>query len=264
MPPFVDSSRSAPFVNRSTALSLTLAVIVLAGTLTIWTTSSTDRAPAEHPVEALDAPATVRWQSSGTASVRVATPGDAVRSLGFIHGMRKAWTMLLWRQTALGDVSGWFGPGTIRLDRHIHRLGIPHTSQRAYLRLPDSSKALLERYGGRERGLRNLGSSVSGGISVSGGFPRTVAALAHARRRAAVRMAVHDSAVHAEPTEKRRAGFASRVSERRPSPSCMAPRARTREQHRMGAHALSPHDRDAYDRDAYDRDAYDRDAYDRG
>jgi len=146
MPPFVDSSRSAPFVNRSTALSLTLAVIVLAGTLTIWTTSSTDRAPAEHPVEALDAPATVRWQSSGTASVRVATPGDAVRSLGFIHGMRKAWTMLLWRQTALGDVSGWFGPGTIRLDRHIHRLGIPHTSQRAYLRLPDSSKALLERY----------------------------------------------------------------------------------------------------------------------
>jgi len=134
-------------VNRSTALSLALAVIVLAGTLTIWTTSSsTDRAPAEHPVESLDAPATIHWQSSGTASVRVATPGDATRSLGFIHGMRKAWTMLLWRQTALGNVSQWFGPGTIRLDRHIHRLGIPHTSQRAYLQLPDSSKALLERY----------------------------------------------------------------------------------------------------------------------
>ncbi len=134
-------------MNRSTAFSLALAVIVLAGTLTIWTTSSsTDRAPAEHPVEALDAPATVHWQSSGTASVRVATPEDATRSLGFIHGMRKAWTMLLWRQTALGDVSRWFGPGTLRLDRHIHRLGIPHTSQRAYLQLSDSSKALLERY----------------------------------------------------------------------------------------------------------------------
>lgn len=134
-------------MNRSTALSLTLLVIVLAGTITLWATASPDgRTPGERPVVGLDAAATVYWQASGTAAARVATPADAVRAQGFIHGMRKAWTMLLWRQTALGDVSGWFGSRTVRLDRHVHRLGIPHTSQRAYLRLPDSTQALLEHY----------------------------------------------------------------------------------------------------------------------
>ncbi len=60
--------------------------------------------------------------------------------------MTRGWTVVLWRRTALGTLANWFGPQTVSLDHHTHRLGFARHAREAYEQLPSSSKRKLKAY----------------------------------------------------------------------------------------------------------------------
>jgi hypothetical protein len=97
-------------------------------------------------VSGLPAPVTVRWGPEGVAALDGDRPRAALSGLGYVHGRERAWTAVLWRQTARGRLSRWFGPGLVPLDRHARRLGLARQARAAYQRLPARSKAFLRAY----------------------------------------------------------------------------------------------------------------------
>mgnify|MGYP001405685668 CR=1 FL=1 len=102
--------------------------------------------PARATLASLSAPVTVRWQENGTARIEAQTPADAAAALGYVHGTQRLWSLVLWRQTALGRLGEWFGRGLLPFDRHARRLGLHALAREAYAQLPDSTQRLLAAY----------------------------------------------------------------------------------------------------------------------
>ena len=110
----------------------------------IW--PSTPIAPVEQSAPGLVDSATVTWVSQNVTSAKIRSETDLEWTLGYIHGLRRTWSLLLWRQTATGHLSSWFGTGVTPLDQHVHQLGIPFQSRRAYAALPDSIRQRVRAY----------------------------------------------------------------------------------------------------------------------
>lgn len=112
-----------------------------------WATRSPEAPyPDRQPVPGLSDTLTVRWGPEGVAELEGGGPLSTLSALGYVHGRERAWTAVLWRQTALGRLSQWFGPGLVPLDRHVRRLGLARHAQAAYQRLPARRKASLRAY----------------------------------------------------------------------------------------------------------------------
>ena len=127
-----------------------IGLVVAAGAVLggLWWLGS---APAPAPPQRQSVPGlrdsvTVRWDASGLAVVEAPRPRPLLSALGYVHGLERAWTVLLWRQTALGRLSRWFGTGLVPVDRQARRLGLARHARAAYRRLPDSAKARLRAY----------------------------------------------------------------------------------------------------------------------
>lgn len=134
-------------MDRPTLLPIGIAVLIFVGAALLWSVSSSpERAPREHVVEGLAGPATIHWQPSGVASASIQDQRDAAFTLGYIHGMQRTWTLLLWRQAATGHLSTWFGEAVMPIDEHVHQLGIPHGAREALSALPDTTRRELDRY----------------------------------------------------------------------------------------------------------------------
>jgi hypothetical protein len=88
----------------------------------------------------------IRWSEAGVAHIDTQDTTDFFSALGYVHGMNRGWTLTLWRQTALGHLSRWFGPGVAPFDMHTRRLGLTRQARRTYDRLPASLKDRLRAY----------------------------------------------------------------------------------------------------------------------
>jgi len=134
-------------VDRPILLPIGVAVLLVVSVALLWSVSSSPNiAPKQHTVTGLSGPASVTWYRSGVVSASIASADDEDFILGYIHGIRRTWTLLLWRQTARGHLSTWFGTESVPLDRHVHRLGIPADAQRVVDGLADSTRARLQAY----------------------------------------------------------------------------------------------------------------------
>lgn len=88
----------------------------------------------------------MEWTAERVPVITAARPSQALTALGYAHGLNRGWTTVLWRQTALGQLGRWFGPGVSSLDRHARRLGLARHARAAYRALPDSQKGRLRAY----------------------------------------------------------------------------------------------------------------------
>ena len=91
--------------------------------------------PAQATLPALETDARVHWSPAGPARIEAQSDTDAMAALGYVHGMKRSWTVALWRRTALGTLSEWFGTGLVPIDRHARRLGFARHARAAYERL---------------------------------------------------------------------------------------------------------------------------------
>jgi len=133
-------------VRRSVLVALGLALVLGGGALWWLGNATATERPEETAVAGLSDTTLLRWSAEGVPVIEAQTSASALSGLGYAHGTERPWTALLWRQTALGALSGWFGPGVVPLDRHTRRLGLAHHARQAYRRLSDSTKTRLEAY----------------------------------------------------------------------------------------------------------------------
>lgn len=139
-------------VSRSARIGLLLVVLLLGGGGAWWLLRPEPPYPRADRVGGLTDSVTVRWAASGLAAVDADDPLDALTALGYVHGITRGWTVALWRQTALGRLSRWFGEGVLPIDRHARRLTLARQARQAYERLPAAQKRPLQAY---SRGLND-------------------------------------------------------------------------------------------------------------
>lgn len=112
-----------------------------------WTMTETESPyPESRSVEGLGDSVVVEWTQDGAARIETVDSTDFFSALGYVHGMNRSWTMTLWRQTAQGELSRWFGTHVVSLDQHVRRLGLERQSRQAYESLPPSEKEPLRAY----------------------------------------------------------------------------------------------------------------------
>ena len=133
-------------MTRLSRVGLVLATVVLFAVAIWWGMLRSTPPPNQQSVGGLSDSVSVTVGPNGFASIQAETPRDALTGLGYAHGLQRGWTATLWRRTALGRLSEWFGPGTQSLDRHALRLGLGHHARAAYNRLPDSTQHHLQAY----------------------------------------------------------------------------------------------------------------------
>src|SRR5690554_6331555 len=95
------------------------------------------REPAQATVGALTSPATLTWHPNALVTIEAQTEADAFSALGYVHGTRHPWHVVLWRQTAAGHLAEWFRDGVLPLDRLTRRLGLAELARTTYYQLPD-------------------------------------------------------------------------------------------------------------------------------
>lgn len=106
----------------------------------------TANAPSARTVPGLTDSVTLHRQPPSPPTIQAQAPTDAVTALGYVHGRRRAWTIALWRQTALGKLGHWFGNEVTVLDRHARLLGLARHARMTYERLPAAHRARLNAY----------------------------------------------------------------------------------------------------------------------
>lgn len=127
---------------------LAIVLLVLLGIGAWWLLQTGDAPPRSPSLAAVQDSVSIRWNGDGLAAINAANDLDALASLGYVHGLRRGWTASLWRQTAKGELSHWFGVGVLPIDRHARRLELAHRARAAYERLPPPIKKRLRAYAG--------------------------------------------------------------------------------------------------------------------
>lgn len=133
-------------VNRRILAAAALAAVTVL-VIVLWNASSEPAlAPSSDRIPGLDAEASIAWSETHIPTIRADSDADAYAALGYAHALQRTWPVCLWRQTATGTLSSWFGPKVSNLDRHVHRLGLARHAKEAYRALPDSLQSLLRAY----------------------------------------------------------------------------------------------------------------------
>ena len=102
--------------------------------------------PARMNVPQLSDSAGVEIFADGSARIVAANEEDAVAALGALHAQQHGWTMALYRRTAIGRLSEWFGDEMLDVDRLTLRLVLGRSAREAFGLLPDDRKRILAAY----------------------------------------------------------------------------------------------------------------------
>ena len=133
-------------MSRTSRLGLALVLLLVIGASTWWLLRPDAPYPSTDRLTALQDTTEVRWAPNGFAAIEAPGPLDALTALGYVHGMTRGWTVTLWRQTARGRLSRWFGTGVLPIDRHARQLALARQAQTAFNRLTASQKRRLRAY----------------------------------------------------------------------------------------------------------------------
>ena len=122
---------------------------MLLGMIGIWHLAYNwqSRLPERLVVETLHSDIEIRWNQYNTAEIQAQSLADGLFGLGYVQGQLHGWTIALWRQAALGELTHWYGPEMTEADRLIRQLGFADIAQQSYDQLNDDHAALMEAFG---------------------------------------------------------------------------------------------------------------------
>ncbi len=125
-----------------------VAVVVLAALLLLlyFAYGIREAPPRNLAIEGLNAEVLLHWHASDAATIESSNELDFLTALGYIHGLKRAWTITLWRQTAEGRLGEWFGEPALEMDRAARRLRLASAALYTYRQLDDSSRTRLDAY----------------------------------------------------------------------------------------------------------------------
>ena len=121
-------------------------VIASAGAVLYLAYGLSEELPSQAVVTGLSDSTRIAVSENGSAFISAPTRADAYAALGYLHTQNHVWSMVLWRRTALGRLSEWFGDNLLELDRLTRKLQLGRLARRDFEQLPPESKQLLEAY----------------------------------------------------------------------------------------------------------------------
>lgn len=124
-------------------LAIGAALAATVGALAYGTAPDRD---GEATFAGLGAPVWIGWAADGHPVIEAESEGDAFAGLGYAHGIDRAWSMALWRQVALGELSAWFGAASLGPDVAAAHLGFADAAQAAYAATDARTRAALDAY----------------------------------------------------------------------------------------------------------------------
>lgn len=129
------------------AAAIVLSLLLFGTWLTLYMAYGLgERTPPVVRISELSDSLTIDFHDDGSAIIHAAQRSDTYAALGFIHAREHAWTMALWRQTAVGRLSEWYGGQMLALDQVVRRIGLARAARTAYQRLPADERAILDAY----------------------------------------------------------------------------------------------------------------------
>lgn len=123
-----------------------IVLLAISGLLWFLSYGAGNSPPSSLEIDGLSEAAEVHWHEESAPVLEAATEEDFYAALGFLHGQARGWSAVLWRQTALGRLSEWFGEETIALDEHARSMGFGHEARERFAELSESEQAALEAY----------------------------------------------------------------------------------------------------------------------
>lgn len=127
-----------------------LGLIFLLGVLA-WGTlyvslSSSDHRPDQVQVKGLKHSVSIAWGKQEVPYLQAGSVEDRLTALGYVHGVERTWSVVFWRQTALGELSQWLGGKVKTLDQLARQMGWAERARQRYQRLPEQQKERLQAY----------------------------------------------------------------------------------------------------------------------
>ncbi len=125
-----------------------VAGVLLTGGVLVWYLAYgvEQRPPKFLELDAVADTVQIHWSNQGAVSIEAGSLEDAMAALGYVHGRQRAWSVVLWRQAALGRLSEWFGEPALPLDRLTRRLALASLAQESSARLDAPDRATLGAY----------------------------------------------------------------------------------------------------------------------
>ncbi len=134
-------------VYRSAVAGLIVAFLGAVGLLWWGQVAPPGTPPSEIAVAGHRAPSTVAWDAeSPIIHIQADAEAESARALGLAHGLRHAWSMVLWRQTARGRLARWLSEPAMSFDRHARQMGWARAAQRHIAQLPRADRDWLAAY----------------------------------------------------------------------------------------------------------------------
>jgi len=125
------------------------AMVVLSALYLVWYLSYSVGTSVPETVVIADLPdaVNIHWGKDDDIRIHATTLRSAMVALGYVHGTRKAWPIILWRQVALGKLSQWSnGPSTHSIDYLTYSLQLRKQALASYRQLSERHRFFLEAY----------------------------------------------------------------------------------------------------------------------
>lgn len=127
-----------------TALALLVALSVIV-TMIVLAYGFEPDVPSSISIAGMESSASIAWDDEYTLIEADDEPAFFT-ALGHVHGVRRAWPALLWRQIALGQLSAWYGADVAEIDSLTFQLGLRSSAREAFRNLSQAERELLRSY----------------------------------------------------------------------------------------------------------------------
>lgn len=136
---------SWPHVLLAAVFTITI-IGLLAGALFYFAYGMDSKPHKKLTLSNIGQEATIQWYQNEATAIKAGDKTSAMAALGYVHAIQNPWQMALWRQTANGRLTRWFGPNQLSLDRLAHQLQFASIARKTYESLPRQEQAWLAAY----------------------------------------------------------------------------------------------------------------------
>ena len=135
-------------LSRLSSLALLVILLLALATGAFWyfAYAINPEPPSRVRVEGLQDSVTIGWTAEGYATIAADNREDEYAALGYVHGLRSAWPLVLWRETALGRIGETLHIEARELDALARRLGFGTLAKQSYEQMREQDRVLLNAY----------------------------------------------------------------------------------------------------------------------
>ena len=137
---------SSWLVFLTAVIGIAFVALVICGIVLFLSYGFSASPPHSLTTRSIPSPAQITWSENGNATIQADDLESAFTALGVVHASQNTWQMTLWRQTATGMLTQWFGSDLLHLDQFSRRLQFASLAQTTYAELPTEHIRLLEAY----------------------------------------------------------------------------------------------------------------------